>query len=392
MILLTSSKSASPNELSASPRLTRSMSVAPYAKRMKTVQDVIRDSKADFALLTPSPSFQYLTGIHYEMRERLIALVITVDEPPQIVAPRFEISNLSRLTWVKRFHPWDETDDPYSLVAKIAGPKKAGYSLLFDDSLPMGVYWSLERILGKVRKRASLTPELDSMRIIKGQEEIAAMKDASRIIDGSIAKAMSQAHIGMTELELSQLVINENVRSKAVPTFTTVQFGESTALPHAESGPQTLRRGDMVLFDCGCSVTGYNTDITRMAVAGEPTSEQEAVYSVVLEAQQAALNRISPGLTCGDADGIARSVIEEHGYGQYFTHRLGHGVGLQVHEPPYLVKGNTLQLKPGMTHSVEPGIYLEGRFGIRIEDLVCVTETGRDVLTESSRELLMMDI
>ncbi|RDE15902.1 MAG: aminopeptidase P family protein [Candidatus Thorarchaeota archaeon] len=368
------------------------MSMAPYAKRMNRVQDVTRDSKADFAFLTPSPNFQYLTGIHYEMRERLIALVITADGPPQIVAPSFEISNLSRLTWVKRFHPWDETDDPYSLVAKIAGPRKAGYSLLFDDSLPMGVYWSLERALGKVTKRTSLTRELDSMRIIKDRNEIAAMKEASRIIDGSVARAMSQAQAGMTELELSQLVINEDVQSRAVPTFTTVQFGENTALPHAESGDRTLHRGDMVLFDCGCSVGGYNTDITRMAVAGEPTSEQENVYSVVLQAEQAALNRISPGLTCSDADGIARRLIEENGYGQYFTHRLGHGVGLQVHEPPYLVKGNALQLKPGMTHSVEPGIYLEGRFGIRIEDLVSVTETGCDALTRSPRELFRMDV
>jgi len=349
-------------------------------------------TKADFAMLTPSPNFLYLTGIHYEMRERLIALVVRSDGTLHIVAPKFDVSNLSQQGWIKEFLPWSEEEDPYALVAKAVHAKAKECTVLLDDHLPVGVLWALEKAVGGFRRTLSMTPQLESMRIVKSKEEIELMTKASRIIGESVSKAMTEARPGMTELEMRQVVINECVRNGALPTFTTVQFGDNTALPHGDSGTRQLRRGDVVLLDCGCDVEGYNTDITRAAVAGKPTKEQESVYSIVLKSQQAALDGIRPGLTCDKADSLARQVIEKAGYGAYFTHRLGHGVGLEVHEPPYLVKGNMMELRAGMTHSVEPGIYLEGKFGIRIEDSVCVNETGCQVLTSSPKDLCRMDV
>ena len=363
-----------------------------YALRTNKVRQIIRKMKASFAFITPSPNFRYLTGINYEMRERLVALIVKEDGVPRIVAPRFDVSNLSQKGWVKEFVPWGEEEDPYSLLAKFLHMKPNECTVLLDDRLPVGVLWCLEKAIGGFGKTMSLTPELESMRIAKSREEIELMMKASRITGDAVRKAMTTAELGMTEVEMRQVVVNETVRSGAVPTFTTVQFGENTALPHSDSGDRQLRKGDVVLFDCGCEVEGYNTDITRVALAGKPTREQESVYSNVLRAQQAALDGVRSGLTCEKADSLARQVIEKGGYGPYFTHRLGHGVGLEVHEPPYLVKGNSMQLRTGMTHSVEPGIYLEGKFGIRIEDLVCVTDNGCEVLTSSPKELHEMDV
>ncbi len=278
------------------------------------------------------------------------------------------------------------------MVAKAVRSKPKECVALFDDHMPVGVLWALEKAVGGFKKTLSMTPQLESMRIVKSKEEVELMRKASSIIGESVSKAMTQARLGMTELEMQQLVINECARSGGAPTFTTVQFGENTALPHADSGTRQLRKGDIALFDCGCEVEGYNTDITRVAVAGKPSAEQASVYSIVLKAQQAAIDRIKAGLTCEKADNLARQVIEKAGYGVYFTHRLGHGVGLEVHEPPYLVKGNSMQLRAGMTHSVEPGVYLEGKFGIRIEDTVLVDETGCEALTSSPKDLFQMNL
>ena len=230
------------------------------------------------------------------------------------------------------------------------------------------------------------------MRLIKSREEIAIMKRAGEIIDQAVSKAFGSAQLGMTEKEVMQVVQNEIARLGGAQTFAVVQFGENSALPHARASTRTLQKGDMVLMDCGCSLDGYNTDMTRVGVAGEPTDEQKKVHSIVLSANETAIEKLEPGMQCGAADGIARRIIEESGYGDEFTHRLGHGIGLEVHEHPYITRGNAQELELGMTHSVEPGIYMEGKFGVRIEDLVTITEDGAEVLTFTPKDLYKIDI
>lgn len=363
-----------------------------YKKRMGTIYQKLNEFGADFALLTPSPNFQYLAGYEYYMHERLVALFIRRGAEPIIVVPSFEESDHKRKTWIKEFLAWGEEEDPYALIADSLGPPKENISVLLDDNLPLGVYWSLEKALGRFGKTQSITPIVNALRITKSTSETSLMKKAGHIIDDAVMKAFSQAQLGMTELDVKQIVQNEIIRQGATPTFAAVQFGDNSALPHAGSSTRELKKDDVVLMDCGCAFDGYNTDMTRVGVAGEPTAEVEQVYSIVLRAEEAALAKISLGMNCGTADGISRRVIEDEGYGDNFTHRLGHGIGLEVHEHPYLVRGSTQILGEGMCHSVEPGIYLEGKFGIRIEDLVCIHEGGPEILTFSPRNLILMDI
>jgi Xaa-Pro dipeptidase len=362
-----------------------------YRKRMDRVTEFLEQAQVNLGIVTPSAAFQYLTGIHRGMSERLTALLITPENNPQILAPAFEVSTLADRTWIKEFLPWAEDDDPYTVVANKVDKSQGDPLLAFEETLPLGVYWSLERAIGGLRKQVSLTPLIDDMRIIKAEEELVSMRKAGQIINRAVSKAYDEAQVGMTELEVKHIVRSEVTRQGAFPTFSAVQFGENSALPHATSGVRELKKGDIVLMDCGCTVEGYNTDMTRVGVVGEPSDEQLRVHSIVLNAQQAAIEQISSGLACGAADGTGRRVIEESGYGEYSTHRLGHGIGLEVHEPPYLVRGNSSELKEGMTHSVEPGVYLEKKFGIRIEDLVCVQEGPPELLTYMSRDLIIID-
>jgi len=362
-----------------------------YHKRMDKIHQKLDETAADFALLIPAPNFQYLAGYEYHMHERLVALLICRGAEPTIIVPSFEESDHKKHTWIKNFIAWSEEEDPYSLIAESLGSHNKDLSVLLDDSLPLGVYWKLEKALGKFGKTQSITPTLNSLRISKSKAETDLMKKAGHIIDDAVMKAFSQTQLGMTELNVKQLVENEIIRHGASPTFAAVQFGENSALPHAGPSTRELKRGDVVLMDCGCSLDGYNTDMTRVGVAGEPTDEIERVYSIVLKAEETAIAKISYGMNCGTADGTARRIIEDEGYGDYFTHRLGHGIGLEVHESPYLIRGSTEELGEGMCHSIEPGIYLEGKFGIRIEDLACVHEDGSELLTFSPRDLIILD-
>ena len=362
-----------------------------YKKRIEQVQKHLESSSVDFAFLTPAPNFQYLAGYDYNMHERLTALVIQKNTEPKIVAPAFELSGQSSKTWIKDFVPWAEDEDPYALVAGLVGEKSGGHSVFLDDSITLGVYWSLENALGGFTQTTSLSPMINSMRITKSDAEIEMMKKAGHIINDAVLKAFESATIGMTELEVQQIVHKEIRHQGATPTFAAIQFGENSAIPHAAAGSRTLKKGDVVLMDCGCTLDGYNTDMTRVGVVGSPSEELERVYSTVLQAAETALDNINPGMTCGAADGLARRVIDDAGYGDYFTHRLGHGIGLEVHEPPYVVRGSSQELQPGMCHSIEPGIYLEGKFGIRIEDLVCIREDGPELLTFTPRDLIQID-
>jgi Xaa-Pro dipeptidase len=360
-----------------------------YKERMAQVQKHIDTSGADAAFLTPAPSFQYLVGFEYQLRERLLALVVKRDEDPIIISPAFEMSDHQSHTWIKDFVSWAEDENPFTKVVELVGKTKV---VLFDDSTPLGVYWSLEKEMEGFKDTASITPMIDEMRISKSQIEIELMKKAGRVIDDAVSKAFVEAQLGMTEIDVQDIVQKEIRRQGAVPTFAIVQFGENSARPHAVPGSRELKRGDVVLMDCGCSIDGYNTDMTRVGVAGAPTEEQQKIHSTVLQAVETAMDKIKAGMACGAADGVARRVIDDAGYGDYFTHRLGHGIGLEVHEPPYVVRGSSQILQSGMCHSVEPGIYLEGKFGIRIEDLVCIREDGPELLTFTSRDLIQMDL
>ncbi|NWF96259.1 MAG: aminopeptidase P family protein [Candidatus Thorarchaeota archaeon] len=362
-----------------------------FREREERVREFLRRSGATFAVVTPSPNFQYLTGLHYVLRERLVALILSPTNEPILIVPSFELSEVKSRTWVRSVYGWDEDQNPYSLLARLVGTSGDDHVAFFEDSMPVSIFWSIRDSVSRIRESRSLGQALSSMRLRKCEAEVELMRKAGHVIDAAVMKAFRSARLGMTEAELSQVVQNEVIRLGAEPTFSTVQFGERSAHPHADSSNRALKDGDLVLLDCGCSVGGYNTDMTRVGVVGPPTADQEKVHSIVLRAEESAIEKISSGLSCEEADGLARRVIENEGYGECFTHRLGHGVGLEVHEPPYLVRNSSQVLEPGMTHSVEPGIYIEGRFGIRIEDLVCVRDEDCEVLTYSPKDLFVIE-
>jgi len=363
-----------------------------YKSRLEQIQKQLETTGADFALLTPAANFQYITGYTCHMRERLVALVIPKGAEPELVVPAFEASDHSSHTWVKEIRSWTEDENPYLMIADAIGKGGNASTVMLDDSLPLGVYWSLEKAFGGFKKALSITPAIDALRISKSEDEVALMRKAGHIIDEAMMKAFREAQIGMTEVQVSQIVQEEILRQGAAPSFSAVLFGRNSALPHADSSSRELRRGDVVLMDCGCSTDGYNTDMTRVGVAGRPSPEMEQIYSIVRKAEETAIESICSGMVCGIADGIARRIIEAAGYGDYFTHRLGHGIGLEVHEPPYLVRGSSSVLGLGMCHSVEPGVYFEGKFGMRVEDLVCIHQDGLEVITYSPKELITMSL
>ena len=269
---------------------------------------------------------------------------------------------------VKRVQTWEETEDPFRLAASFfpgsGGVLAVEPSTAFDD---------VERLLAARSgwKPVSAAPLFTTLRMIKTPEEIAAMRRAIAVAVPRFEKAFGALRPGSVEADISHLFGGENV----------VQFGPSSALPHGASGPRRLAGDEAVLIDAWDKPEGYYYDITRSTFFGKPSPEYRKIWEVVLDAQTAAIEKAAPGIPCFEVDAAGRRVIEKAGYGEFFTHRLGHGLGIDVHEPPYMVGHDRTVLEPGMTFTSEPGVYLLGRFGVRIEDDILVTEKGAESLS-----------
>ena len=339
-----------------------------YRKRLETLRARLETLGADGLFSTPSSNLFYLTGIAFDRSERLTALVLFKDRDPLVICPAFEGDRLRGMSAVTEVHTWEETEDPFRLCASFF-PAERGVlavepSTAFDD---------VERLIA-VRpgwKPVSAAPVLTTLRMIKTPEEIAAIRRAIAVALPRFQRAFAALAPGSVEAEISHAFGGENV----------VQFGPSSALPHGASGPRTLSPGEAVLIDAWDKPEGYYYDITRSTFFGTPTPEYRKIWDVVLEAQGAAIDKAAPGVPCFEVDAAARRVIEKAGYAESFTHRLGHGLGIDVHEPPYMVGHDRTILEPGMTFTSEPGIYLLGRFGVRIEDDVLVTDKGAESLS-----------
>ncbi len=339
-----------------------------YLRRLETVRARLSSARADGLYATPSSNLYYLTGIDFHRSERLTALLLFQDADPVVVCPAFEAERLRRMSAVERVVTWAETEDPFAKAASLF-PASAG-TLAVE---PSTAYDDVERLLAARSgwKPVSAGSIFGALRMIKSLEEIETIRKAIAIALPRFQKAFAALKPGCLEAEISSIVGGENV----------VQFGPSSALPHGASGPTPLTRDQAVLIDAWDKPEGYYYDITRSTFYGNPTEEYRKVWSVVLEAQSAAIEKAAPGVACAEVDAAARRVIEKAGYGEYFTHRLGHGLGIDVHEPPYMVGHDRTLLEPGMTFTSEPGIYLPGRFGVRIEDDIVCTERGAESLS-----------
>ena len=340
-----------------------------YRERQAKLRAAAKSRGWDAIVVTPSTNLAYATGLSMGRSERLTALLLLVEGPAVLVTPAFEESNVTRDATVDDVKTWQEDQDPVAIAAKLLAGKNVG--------IEGTTAYSTASLLSAAAsaKTEDATPVFDALRSVKSDEELSFLREAGRRAVLAIAATHARLRRGMTEREVS-VVLEEEFAKLGVRGEGLVQFGPSSALPHGGPGDRALARGDVVLIDCGCRVRGYTSDVTRTASFGTPSDEVRKVYGVVDKAQVAGIAALDAGRTGEEVDAAARKVIEDAGYGAYFTHRLGHGLGMDGHEQPYLVKGNRKPLVAGNTVTIEPGVYLPGKFGVRIEDDYGVRDKG----------------
>ena len=363
---------------------------AVFAQRIQRAQDELKSRKYDLLVVEPSTNFQYFASYNPGRSERLILLMIPANGAPVIVCPSFEVERIKRNTTVTDARGWEEFEDPWALVAKAGQQMKPAGREGVVAVEPTTSYQSYVRLVTKLRGWIPQdgAPLTEHLRIIKSPEEIALIRQAIAATEASIAATQAQLVVGMTERDVSALLSRE-MASRNSPGGGLVQFGPSSALPHGGPSAGRLTKETVVLIDAGSRVEGYTSDITRTIWFGDaPSDEFKKVFNTVHDAQTAAIESAKPGVTqCQQVDRAARKVITDAGYGQFFTHRLGHGMGMDGHEPPYMVEGNTTLLEPGIVFTDEPGIYQLGKFGVRIEDDCMMTPTGVEVLSHRVAKL-----
>ncbi len=357
-----------------------------HAGRIEQARRLMREHGADALLIGAGASLRYFAGVSWGATERLVALLLPRDGRPILIAPAFEQGSLeAELAIEAELRLWEEHESPSALVADAVG----GGTLAVDPAMA-SVMPDRIRQAAPTASIVDASPIVDGCRSRKSETELALMRQAKRMTLEAQRRAALNLREGIKASEVKRF-IDEAHRAlgAAGSTFCIVQFGRSTAFPHGLPGDDVLHEGDMVLILTGCAVQGYNSDITRSYVFGTPAAEQRRVWEVEREAQQAAFDAVRPGLPCESVDAAARAVLERHGFGPGYRlpglpHRTGHGIGLSIHEAPYLVRGDRTPLAPGMCFSNEPMIVVPDRFGIRLEDHFHVTETGAAWFTDRS--------
>jgi Xaa-Pro dipeptidase len=371
------------------------ISVDERRARIEKAKRLMTENKIDALMLTGGTSMVYFTGMSWGLSERMTAVIIPVRGNAFIVTPRFEEE---RTLEQARTGPlgantavmtWEEDQSPSALVAQ--GLREAGIasgSLGVEETVRF-VFSNMVAIAAPALRITSGTPVSAGCRMVKDAHEQALMRLASDVTLKAYGAAWKALTDGMTQDQFADLVAKAHQQLGFVGG-AGVQVGEYSALPHGSVQPQVIKEGTILLIDGGCKVEGYSSDISRTFVLGRATDRMKQVFDIELRAQTAALAAAKPGVECQAVDAAARQVIEDHGFGpgyKFFTHRVGHGMGMDGHEWPYLVKGNTLLLEPGMTFSDEPGIYIPGEFGVRLEDDMLITESGAELFTPQSRSL-----
>ena len=358
-----------------------------FERRTRRVQSRLDAAGGDALALTPGRDWYYLTGVDAEQSDRLQLLVVPADGGPTLVVPTLEAASV-RDAWVDDVRTWDDDEGPWPVVDSVLDALSPSRLLLADRMWTQYALAVRERLPDAEVGLASEV--LSPLRRIKDDRELDALRAAADAADATMrdVRALGADAVGMTEAELAGFV-EEHLEvhgGTGVAFETIVAAGANGADPHHASGDRVIGAGDAVVLDFGTRVDAYPSDQTRTVVFdGEPSAEFRRVHDVVREAQSRAVAAVEPGATAGAVDRAAREVIEDAGYGDRFVHRTGHGVGLDVHEAPDIVDGSETELEPGMVFSVEPGVYLPERFGVRIEDLVVVSEDGAERLTHTDR-------
>jgi Xaa-Pro dipeptidase len=351
--------------------------------------------KIDAVLLTGGTSLVYFSGIQWGLSERLFAMVLPAKGEPFFVSPAFEEDRAREqiasgpVGSNADVRTWEEHESPYARVAQGLRDRGIAAGRIGMEETVRHVFSDGVAQAAPALQVVSGTPVTAGCRMVKDAHELELMRLASQVTLKAYEAAYKAMTEGMTQRDFADLVARAHQRL-GFTGGAGVQVGEYSALPHGSIAPQVIREGTILLIDGGCSVEGYASDLSRTFVLGKATDKMKSVFDIELAAQTAALKTARPGLPCEAVDAAARKVIVDAGYGpdyKYFTHRVGHGMGMDGHEWPYLVRGNQLPLAPGMTFSDEPGIYLRGEFGVRLEDDMIITESGAELMTPQSRSL-----
>lgn len=364
---------------------------ADYRARMDRAARSAADAGLAGVLVAPGPDLTWLTGYRpTAATERLTVLVLAAGQDPVLVVPTLEAPDAERSVGAAALtlRDWTDGKDPYKVTAPLLeGSGRFGIS---DNTWAMHLLGFQRELPGT--SYASLTEALPMLRAVKDTAELERLTAAGAAADATYEEIKKVRFAGRRETDVAgDLADLLRQHGHSQVDFTVVGSGPNGANPHHEAGDRMIEHGDTVVLDFGGLKHGYGSDTSRTVHVGEPDTEEQRVHDVVREAQEAGCEAVRPGAACQDVDRAARRVIEAAGYGTYFIHRTGHGIGVTTHEPPYMIEGEEQPLVPGMCFSVEPGIYLPGRFGVRIEDIVTVTQDGGRRLNSTSRELAIVE-
>jgi Xaa-Pro dipeptidase len=346
---------------------------AEYLARIDKARKLMDQHGLGALLIEPGASLVYFTGVHWWRSERLTAAVLPRDGDIAIVTPHFEEPSVRESLEVPaEVRVWNEDEDPLATVAGILRDRKVSAPVAVEETVRFFAVDALRRAMPRVDIRNG-APVVRGCRMVKSGAELALMKKAADITIAAYRHTATRITRGMTPRDIGAIMDAAHAALGATPEFALILLGEASAYPHGSGKPQAVREGEVVLMDCGCSVEGYQSDISRTFVFGEATAEQRKVWQQMRDGQQIAIETARVGVPAGRVDDAVRAQYVKWGYGPGYklpglSHRTGHGIGLDVHEPVNLVQGEQTALAPGMCFSNEPGIYLPGKFGVRLED------------------------
>lgn len=360
-----------------------------YAK-LHQLQTHLNDQELDVAYVSDPMTIKYLTGFGSDPLERVLALLVFPNQDPFLFGPALEVEAIKKTGWPYPVYGYLDHELPFQMIAsqvrqRVAAPKQWAVELGY---LTVSRLRALQDQFSNASFAYNLTPVIERMRMIKSPEELAKLNEAGKWADFAFKVGFEAVKVGVSEqdvaAELEFALKKHGIREMSFDTL--VQAGPHAAEPHGETSERKIENNQLVLFDLGTVFEGYISDASRTVGVGQPTIKQQEIYQVCLEAQFAAQAAARPGITAAELDQAARKIIDRAGYGQYFIHRLGHGMGMSEHEFPSIMEGNDLVLEPGMCFSLEPGIYIPGVAGVRIEDCVHVTKDGCQPFTHTSKD------
>jgi Xaa-Pro aminopeptidase len=370
--------------------MRESRSVDIYRSRLVRCQKLMLEKEIDILFLAPGPNMYYLSGFLEEPGERLLSLIVPQSGEPLFIVPQMYEQHVKSLSWVEKLVCWKDSEDPNTVLSATMRQLVMKRSTIAVDTRMWSRFFLMLLAALPDARYLDAASVMNVLRIKKTPEEIALMARSAEIADTAFTETVKECREGMTEHQVAAKIVNEMriLGADSVPFEPITGSGPNGALPHYRSGDRELQRGDLVVLDYGCIYRGYFSDITRTIAVGNCDDERRKVYSIVRSAQEKAYQAAVEGIEAQSVDKVAREIIEAAGYGQFFVHRTGHGIGLEVHEDPYIVAGNSMKLDEGMAFSIEPGIYLPGKFGVRIEDTVVIQAGKAQRLNKCTRELV----